>query len=103
VALRGSEPADEPASEPAATARDLVRNPFVVVLWALGLVFVIAGIGTLRTAAGLLDSLGASSEAGLDFLLFETLQSIGPQLIVLGLAVTSAPLLLFAARWRARG
>ncbi len=103
--LSPQSPPPSSASSPALTptgARDLARNPFVVALAMISAVFVIVGVGLLRWAANVLESAGSSTDDSLSYLTLQTVQTIGPQLIVLGLAVASAILLLFAARWRPR-
>lgn len=92
--------ASSPEPRPAGV-RDLTRNPFVIALWVLGIVFIVFGAGILRWISMALESLNSSGDAGFDYLLVQAMQVAGPLSIVLGFAILSATLFLFAARWRA--
>lgn len=83
--------------------RDLTRNPFVIALWVLSVVFVIIGGGLLRWVSMALETLNNSGDPGFDFLLVQALQFAGPLFIVLGCGIASGTLFLFASRWRAAG
>lgn len=98
-------PVPEAAEEvPAASAgvRQLARNPFVIALWSVSGVFVLAGAGFTRLLTQAGAALNTSSSPAFDFFLVSSLVFAAPLLIVLGFATATATLFLFAVRWRGR-
>ena len=93
--------AEEEADAPASGKR-LARNPFVIALWSISAVFVLTGAGFTRLLTDAGAALNSSSTPAFDFFLVSSLVFAAPLLIVLGLAIATATLFLFAARWRGR-
>ena len=74
-------------------------DPYLAGLWALSLVFVAAGLLTIRYIANRMDRLSASGSA-FDYNLVLVYTIAAPLLVILGLATATATLFLLASRRR---
>ena len=92
---------DEPdaTDEPAAWRQR--TNPWIIVLWVLGVVFIAGGIATIYVVAGMSSTFSANGFPGFpESLFYQMALSGAPMLIVLGLATVTASIVVFAIRWR---
>jgi hypothetical protein len=74
-------------------------DPYLAGLWALSLVFIAAGLLTIRYIANRMDGLSASGTA-FDYNLVLVYTIAAPLLVILGLATATATLFLLASRRR---
>ena len=103
-AVSGGSAAPEKDRTEAPAGRLRMRDPFIVALWALSLVFIASGFVILGLTRGSLESLTRTGGGGgsFDFYLLTTVSAAAPMLIVLGLATGTGTLFLLSARRRAR-
>jgi hypothetical protein len=74
-------------------------NPYVLAVWAVGAGLVVAGLVLLGSARSLNERLmTAGSSDQFDYFVLQSMTSIAPQLIVLGLATAVAQLFFHALR-----
>lgn len=91
-----SRPDDEPAPVPIR-----IREPYLVALWAVSAVFIVAGVSLLRYMTDRLNALTTSGGGNAsDYSLLRAFEIGAPLLIVLGLATATGTLFLLAARRR---
>lgn len=94
---------DAAAAAPESAAEPQRRNPFVLVLWVIGALFTLTGIGAMRWSFALTEGLQTSTTASqADFQLSYMVQQSAPLLIVLGLAVATSTVFLHALIWNKR-
>ena len=74
-------------------------DPYLAGLWALSLMFIAAGLLTIRYIANRMDRLSASGSA-FDYNLVLVYTIAAPLLVILGLATATATLFLLASRRR---
>lgn len=87
---------DEPAPTPIR-----IREPYLVALWAVSAVFIVAGVSLLRYMTDRLNALTTSGGGDAsDYSLLRAFEIGAPLLIVLGLATATGTLFLLAARRR---
>jgi hypothetical protein len=92
-------PADS-APHPVSTPRELIRNPFVIALAALGALLILAGsIWAYEGFAAIVKNGGTRNEV--EFWAAQTMSFGAPLAIVVGLGVVAALLVLFGRSWRA--
>ncbi|MBB5632982.1 hypothetical protein BKA04_001205 [Cryobacterium mesophilum] len=107
------EPEVEPVTGPASVAPAVAEgetharawwqrlNPWIIVLWALGVVFIAAGIGFLFLVAEWQRTSGFGGVDGYLVSLLAQLTFFGsPMLVVLGLATLTSTVVILAFRWR---
>ena len=93
--------AEEPdgVEEPAAWWKRI--NPWIIVLWVLGVVFIVSGIAIIYLTAGLSTTFGGNGYPSFpESLFYQMALSGAPLLIVLGLATLTVSIVIFAIRWR---
>lgn len=82
-----------------ATPRDLIRNPFMVALAALGALLILVGaIWAYEGFAAIVKNSGTRNEV--EFWAAQTMSFGAPLAIVVGLAVAAVLLVLFARSWQ---
>ena len=85
--------------EPAAWWRRI--NPWIIVLWVLGVAFIVGGIAFTYLLGGMTDPFGQNASSGYVIsALFQMAMFGVPLLIVLGLATITASFVILAIRWR---
>ncbi len=78
-------------------------NPWFLVLWGLGIAFMVAGIVLITQAIELQDTASQGANQSFAFFVFmQTAAQGAPMLIVLGLATLTSTAVIQAARWRRR-
>jgi hypothetical protein len=94
----GDGPADEDAAYPAPWWRRV--NPWFLVLWGLGLAFIVVAIVAIKLA---IDWQSATFDGGVEgqfyYILMNMTMQGAPLLIVLGLATLTSTVVIQAARW----
>ena len=89
----------EPAPVTLTTPRELVRNPFVIALAALGAVLIIAGaVWAYEGFATIVKNGGTRNEV--EFWAAQTMSFGAPLAIVVGLGVAAVLLVLFGRSWQ---
>lgn len=88
-------------SAPAPRAGDPVRNPFLIALGIIAVVFIAAGIGLFVQAGSAFDDPGNIRSSGGYMTLTATMQT-APILALLGAATAIGVLFVFAIRWSGR-
>lgn len=101
--LRRANPDETPIVQPVTDAPLTLRgNPWVVVLWVLGPVFLAGGLWGLWQAEVILSA-PITSSASSYYVLPSLLQAFSPWLSLVGLITIVAVVFLHAVRWRKRG
>ena len=89
----------DPAPEPVTTPRDLVRNPFIIALAALGALLILVGsIWAYEGFAAIVKNGGTRNEV--EFWAAQTMSFGAPLAIVVGLGVVAVLLVLFGRSWQ---
>jgi uncharacterized membrane protein YhaH (DUF805 family) len=95
---RGYEPPEQVDAQPSRVPR---RNPWLAVLWVLGVAMVVGGVWATWQSELLINS--PNLENSVAFYVFPgVLQSIAPWLSGVGIATIAGTVFLYAARWRDR-
>jgi hypothetical protein len=93
--------ADEPEEEPEPVAWWRRFNPWLVVLWVLGVVFILAGLGLIHFVADWTQNgqQGGDYQSYLMSVMLQMAWFGAPMLITLGLATLTSTVVILAARW----
>jgi hypothetical protein len=94
---------DQPDADSTATLTptDEMHNPFLLVLAALGLLFVGTGIWMFTQAYAAFQNVGSFTSQG-DFMALQTSMQAAPLLVVLGAGTAVGVLFVLAAHWHRR-
>ena len=78
-------------------------NPWFIVLWVLGVAFILAGLGLVQLASAMSEPSAQIGFQGFFFSMLYQMAWIGtPMLVILGLATLTSTVVIQAARWQSR-
>jgi len=95
-------PSVDSAPEPVTTPRELIRNPFIIALAALGALLILVGsIWAYEGFAAIVKNGGTRNEV--EFWAAQTMSFGAPLAIVVGLGVAAVVLVVFSRSWQRSG